>query len=39
MDSKGVHDILINTASKLYPQYMDELRGMADGSQILFSEV
>ena len=28
-----------DTASKRYPQYMDELRGMADGSQIPFSEV
>lgn len=38
-EGSSLYSAYFDTASKRYPQYMDELRGMADGTQMKFSEV
>ena len=38
-EGSSLYSAYFDIASKRYPQYMDELRGMADGTQMKFSEV
>lgn len=35
----SLYSSYLKTASTIYPQYMEELHGIADGSQIPFSKV
>ena len=38
-EGSSLYSAYLDTASKMYPQYMNELRGLADGAQMQFSEV
>ena len=38
-EGSALYSGYFDTAIRVYPQYMAELRGIADGSQIPFSEV
>ena len=38
-EGSSLYSLFLATATQIYPQYVSELRGMADGAEMPFSEV